>query len=46
MNLVKGRNPLDLLSELVEAGVVKKLMPAKLTDLRGDQNVLGCVQER
>jgi hypothetical protein len=28
MNLVKGRNPLDLLSELVEAGIVKKLMPA------------------
>jgi hypothetical protein len=28
INLVKGRNPLDLLSELVEAGIVKKLLPA------------------
>ena len=46
MGLVKGRNPLDLLSELVEAGIVKKLMPAKLSDLKGDHNVLGCVQER
>ncbi len=36
MNSVKGRNPLDLLSELVEAGIVKKLMPANLTDLKGE----------
>ena len=46
MNSVKGRNPLDLLSELVEAGIVKKLMPANLTDLKGEQNILGSVQER
>lgn len=36
MGLVKGRTPLDQLSELVEAGIVKKLMPASLTDLKGD----------
>ena len=29
----KGRSPLDMLSELVEAGIVKKLIPAKLEDL-------------
>lgn len=37
----KGKNPLDLLAELVDAGIVKKLMPAKLDDLRGGVNVLG-----
>ena len=36
----KGRSPLDMLSELVEAGIVKKLLPAKLNDLTGEQNVL------
>jgi hypothetical protein len=32
-----------MLAELVEAGIVKKLMPAKLSDMMGEQNVLGCV---
>lgn len=32
---VKGRDVFDLLSELLEYGIVKKLMPANLTDLKG-----------
>ena len=36
MNQVKGRSPLDMLSELVEAGIVKKLLPANLNDLKGE----------
>lgn len=39
----RGRNPLDMLSELVDAGIVKKLMPAKLSDIKGGQNVLGAI---
>lgn len=39
----KGRNPLDMLAELVDAKIVRKLMPAKLTDLMGGQNVLGAI---
>ena len=38
---VKGRDVFDLLSELLEYGIVKKLMPANLADLKGGQNVLG-----
>ncbi|CAD8093406.1 unnamed protein product [Paramecium sonneborni] len=43
---VKGRDVFDLLSELLEYGIVKKLMPANLADLKGGQNVLGATQEQ
>lgn len=42
-NLVKNRVPKDLLSELVEANVVKKLLPAQIDDLIGDANMLGYI---
>ena len=32
------KDPRDMLAELIEAGVVKKLEPAKLSDLVGDPN--------
>lgn len=32
-NLCKNRDPRDMLAELVEAGIVKKFMPAKISDL-------------
>ena len=41
--LVKNRDPRDMLAELVEAGIVKKLQTAKIEDLKGDANMLGCL---
>ena len=32
-----------MLAELIEAGIIKKLLPAKLSDLIGDANMLGCL---
>lgn len=43
--LVGHRDPRDLLSELIESGVAKKLMPAQLNDLIGDFSKLGSVQQ-
>jgi hypothetical protein len=40
-NLCKNRDPRDMLAELIEAGIVKKLMPAKISDLKGEHNLLG-----
>jgi len=34
------RDPRDLLAELIEAGIVKYLMPAKLDDMIGEPNYL------
>lgn len=45
-SLVKNRDPRDLLAELVEGQIVKKLLPAKIADFKGDANMLGCVQEQ
>jgi hypothetical protein len=42
-NLCKNRDPRDMLAELVEAGIVKKFVPAKISDLLGEHNLLGCV---
>jgi hypothetical protein len=42
---VKTRTPWDILCELIECRIVKKLLPARLADLRGGQNVLGATQE-
>lgn len=41
----KGRDPKDIMAGLVEKHVAKKLLPASLMDLKGEQNVLGKVQE-
>ncbi|KAL4506963.1 hypothetical protein ABPG72_001384 [Tetrahymena utriculariae] len=41
----KGRDPKDILAGLVEKRVAKKLIPASLMDLKGEQNVLGKIQE-
>ena len=44
--LAKDRDPNDLLTELVESGVLRKLMPCKMADFLGDYNNLGSLQER
>ena len=41
----KNRDPRDMLAELVEAGIVKKLMPANIDDLVGYPNLLRGKQE-
>eukprot|EP01015_Nassula_variabilis_P018471 TRINITY_DN3009_c0_g1_i12.p1 TRINITY_DN3009_c0_g1~~TRINITY_DN3009_c0_g1_i12.p1 ORF type:complete len:381 (+),score=70.37 TRINITY_DN3009_c0_g1_i12:79-1221(+) len=41
-----NRPPLDLLAELVENGVVKKLLPARLSDFVGDFNLMGSALEK
>lgn len=38
----KNRDPRDMLAELIEANVVKKFLPAKISDLKGEHNLLGC----
>lgn len=38
--LCKNRDPRDMLAELIESGIVKKLKPAILDDFQGDFNVM------
>jgi len=37
----KGRPPNDVLTFLVETKICKKLMPATLSDLKGNCNIIG-----
>lgn len=41
----KNRDPRDMLAELIEAGIVKKLQPALLSDIKGGTNMLRMRQE-
>lgn len=36
----------DMLAWLIEHRIVKKLPAAQLSDLKGESNVLGCIQEQ
>lgn len=40
------RDPRELLVQLVELNIVKFLKPAHISDLKGETNYLGIVQER
>ena len=44
--LAKDRDPNDLLTELAESGVLRKLVPCRMSDYLGDHNNLGSLQER
>lgn len=41
----RNRDPRDMLAELIEAGIVKKLAPANLCDIKGGPNMLRMRQE-
>ena len=38
--LCRNRDPRDMLAELVEAGIVKNIAPAHITDLNGYPNLI------
>lgn len=41
MALCKNRDPRDMLAELIEAGICKKIQPCKVKDFLGDANLIG-----
>ncbi len=41
-----NRDPRDMLAELIEQGIVKKLMPAHIDDMIGEPNLLRLKQEQ
>ena len=44
--LITKNLKIKICKKLIEAGIVKKLMPAKVDDLIGEPDNLGCIYER
>jgi hypothetical protein len=41
MAFCKNRDPRDMLAELIEAGICKKLLPCQMKDFIGEANLIG-----
>jgi hypothetical protein len=41
MAFCKNRDPRDMLAELIEAGIVKKILPCHMKDFIGEANLIG-----
>ncbi len=41
MAFCKNRDPRDMLAELIEAGICKKLQPCTMKDFIGEANLIG-----
>jgi hypothetical protein len=41
MAFCKNRDPRDMLAELIEAGICKKLLPCSMKDFIGEANLIG-----
>lgn len=46
MAFCKNRDPRDMLAELIEAGIVKKILPCHMKDFIGEANLIGSVFEK
>lgn len=46
MAFCKNRDPRDMLAELIEAGICKKLLSCQMKDFIGEANLIGSVFEK